>query len=140
MTEEYFKHTPPLEFIRDLRDIMRGGDNLTPERLNADILGLVESYLEAIERGDRLEAMVDRVSENLSNCVLLINPMYDLCQQIEVCGASVELTKAVTMASDIMHKLMDATGAQQLPPKRKQNEHLVMATDLCQQVETNGLE
>lgn len=69
------------------------------------------------ERADRLEKMVDRMSETISECVLLIWPMYDLCQQIEICGASEELTKAVTMASDIMHKLMDATGAKQLPPK-----------------------
>lgn len=69
------------------------------------------------ERGDRLEAMVDRMAGKLSECTLLIWPMYDLCQQIEICGASVELTKAVTMASDIMHKLMDATGNKQLPPK-----------------------
>src|SRR5574342_570013 len=70
------------------------------------------------ERADRLEAMVDRMAEQLSNCVLLIWPIYDLCQQIEICGASVELTKAVTMASDIMHKLMDATGVKQFPPKK----------------------
>jgi hypothetical protein len=69
------------------------------------------------ERADRLEGMVDRMSETISECVLLIWPLYDLCQQIEICGASVELTKAVTMASDIMHKLMDATGQKQLPRK-----------------------
>jgi hypothetical protein len=117
VSEEYFHHTSPLEFLRDLRDIMKGGDNLTPEKLNTDILGLVESYLEATERGDRLEVMVDRMSETISECVLLIRPMYDLCQQIEICGASVELTKAVTMAADIMHKLMVATGVKQLPPE-----------------------
>jgi DNA-binding transcriptional regulator GbsR (MarR family) len=76
-----------------------------------------ETEMTDAERGDRLEAVVDRMSEKLSDCVLLINPMYDLCQQIEICGASVELTKAVTMASDIMHKLMDATGVKQLPPR-----------------------
>lgn len=71
----------------------------------------------AEERADRLEAIVDRMSETISECVLLIRPLYDLVGQIEICGASTELTKAVTMAADIMHKLMAATGTKQLPPE-----------------------
>jgi hypothetical protein len=78
---------------------------------------LAYKVLDELDRAERLEAMVDRMSETTSECVLLIRPMYDLCQQIEICGASVELTKAVTMAGDVMHKLMDATGVQQLPPE-----------------------
>lgn len=73
--------------------------------------------VETRERGDRLEAMVDRMSEAIAECVLLIRPMYNLCGQIEKCGASVELTEAVTMADDIMRKLMKATGTKQLPPE-----------------------
>jgi hypothetical protein len=88
---------------------------------------LGQKYLEEViageiteaERADRLEAMIDRMSETISECVLLIRPMYDLCQQIEICGASVELTKAVSMAADIMHKLMAATGTKQLPLESK---------------------
>lgn len=77
----------------------------------------IDEEMTDAERADRLEAMVDRMSETISECVLLIWPMYDLTQQIEICGASVELTKAVTMSSDIMHKLMYATGQKQLPSK-----------------------
>ena len=79
----------------------------------------ISQEMPADERGDRLEAMIDRMSETISECVLLIRPMYDLIQQIEICGASVELTKAVTMAGDIKQKLMDATGVKQLPPEKK---------------------
>lgn len=82
----------------------------------AEFEQLVGERDNAIDRGDRLEAMVDRMSETISECVLLIRPMYELCLQIEKCGASEELTKAVTMASEILHKLMDATGTKQLPP------------------------
>jgi hypothetical protein len=69
------------------------------------------------ERAERLEAMIDRLSEKLADCTLLILPMYELCLQIEKCGASEELTKAVVMASDIQHKLMDALGIKQLPER-----------------------
>jgi hypothetical protein len=70
------------------------------------------------ERADRLEAMIDRMSEKLADCTLLILPMYELCLQIEKCGASEELTKAVVMASDIQRKLMDALDVKQLPTVR----------------------
>jgi hypothetical protein len=42
--EQYFLTTPPMEFIRDIRDIMQGGDNLAPEALIADIVGLLNNY------------------------------------------------------------------------------------------------
>ena len=35
----------------------------------------------------------------------LLRQCYDVMQQIEVCGASVELTKAVTMAGDLLHAI-----------------------------------
>lgn len=42
--DRYFLVTPPMEFIRDIRDIMSDGDNLTPERLVADIVDLLKNY------------------------------------------------------------------------------------------------
>jgi hypothetical protein len=71
------------------------------------------------ERGDRLEAMIDRMSETTSECVLLIVPMRELIIQIEKCGASEDLTKAVVMAAEIQQKLMMATGVKQLPAGTK---------------------
>ncbi len=74
------------------------------------------------ERADRLEAMLDRVADKLVNCTVLIRPVYDLCQQIESCGASEELTKASTMASDILHKLMDAVGVRNLAEAQRKEQ------------------
>lgn len=68
------------------------------------------------ERADRLEAMIDRMAGKLSDCTLLVLPMRELCLQIENCGGSEELTKASTMACDILHKLMDALEMKTLPP------------------------
>lgn len=41
---QYFLTTPPMEFIRDIRDIMSDGDNLAPEKLIADIVDLLKNY------------------------------------------------------------------------------------------------
>lgn len=40
----YFLITPPMEFIRDILDIMSDGDNLTPERLITDVVDLLKNY------------------------------------------------------------------------------------------------
>jgi hypothetical protein len=42
---EYLRDTPPLMFVEDLRDIMFDGDKLTPDRLVADVVKLIENYL-----------------------------------------------------------------------------------------------
>ncbi len=36
--DQYFLTTPPMEFIRDVRDVMQDGDNLAPDALVADIV------------------------------------------------------------------------------------------------------
>jgi hypothetical protein len=66
-------------------------------------------------RADRLEAMIDRMSEKLAGCTLLIVPIRELIMQIEKCGASEELTKAVVMANDISDQLMTALDVKQYP-------------------------
>ena len=43
--DQYFLVTPPMEFIRDIRDIMQDGDGLAPEALAADIVGLLNNYV-----------------------------------------------------------------------------------------------
>lgn len=50
---QYFLVTPPMEFIRDIRDIMSDGDNLTPEKLVADVVDLIENYIS--QRNQSLE-------------------------------------------------------------------------------------
>ena len=42
--DRYFLTTPPMEFIRDLRDVVKFGDNLSCDRLLADISDLLEKY------------------------------------------------------------------------------------------------
>ena len=44
---DYYKKTPPLEFIGDLYDIMKDGDCLAPEKLNADVVDMLGKYLSA---------------------------------------------------------------------------------------------
>lgn len=43
----YYKDTPPLEFIGDVYDIMKDGDCLSPEKLNADVVDMLGKYLSA---------------------------------------------------------------------------------------------
>lgn len=43
----YYKETPPLEFIGDMYDIMKNGDCLSPEKLNADVVDMLGKYLSA---------------------------------------------------------------------------------------------
>lgn len=69
------------------------------------------------ERIERLEGIVDRMADKLSDCVLLVYPLYELGQQIEICGASENLTKASTMVSDIRSKLMNTLGLKTLTDK-----------------------
>lgn len=54
---DYFSGTSPIDFIKDLHDIMQGGDNLSPERLVADVLDLANKYIEArsIQTDDNIE-------------------------------------------------------------------------------------
>lgn len=44
---DYYRETQPIEFIRDVYDIMRGGDCLSPEKLNADVVDMLGKYLSA---------------------------------------------------------------------------------------------
>jgi hypothetical protein len=44
---DYYKDTPPLEFIGDVYDIMKDGDCLSPEKLNADVVDMLRKYLSA---------------------------------------------------------------------------------------------
>lgn len=44
---DYYKDTPPLEFIGDVYDIMKDGDCLTPEKLKADVVDMLGKYLSA---------------------------------------------------------------------------------------------
>lgn len=43
--DKYFIETPPMEFIGDLYDIMYDGDNLSPEKLVAEIVDLLKNYI-----------------------------------------------------------------------------------------------
>ncbi|WP_060538576.1 crAss001_48 related protein [Pseudomonas sp. NBRC 111125] len=54
----------------------------------------------------------------------LIQQAYDVCQAIEACGASVELTNAVTKASNLMRAIDDfipvlPAGTESLPPHQQ---------------------
>lgn len=44
---DYYKDTTPLEFVGDLFDIMKDGDCLSPEKLNADVVDMLGKYLSA---------------------------------------------------------------------------------------------
>jgi len=44
---DYYKDTPPLEFIKDLYNIMKDGDSLAPEKLVADVVDMLAKYLAA---------------------------------------------------------------------------------------------
>jgi hypothetical protein len=43
--EVYFLHTPPMEFLRDVNEIIKGGDNLTPVSILGDVSRLIERYI-----------------------------------------------------------------------------------------------
>jgi len=49
MTDRYYEDTSPMEFIKDLQDIMKDGDNLAPEKLISDIVFMLNHYIEAQE-------------------------------------------------------------------------------------------
>jgi hypothetical protein len=44
---DYYKETPPLEFIGDVYDIMKDGDGLAPEKLVVDVVDMLGKYLSA---------------------------------------------------------------------------------------------
>ena len=44
---DYYNNTSPLEFISDVYDIMKDGDCLSPEKLNADVVDMLGKYLSA---------------------------------------------------------------------------------------------
>ena len=62
------------------------------------------------ERADRLEAMLDRTADTLSQVALLDHKLLELCWEIEKCGASEQLTKTVVMAGDIRAELREIVG------------------------------
>lgn len=41
----YYEDTPPIKFVSDVYDIMKDGDNLTPERLVKDVVDMLGKYL-----------------------------------------------------------------------------------------------
>jgi hypothetical protein len=45
MDDQYYLVTLPMEFIRDIRDIMQDGDNLAPETLIADVVSMLNGYI-----------------------------------------------------------------------------------------------
>ena len=40
-----YKDTDPIELVRDVYDIMRDGDGLSPEKLVADVVEMLREYL-----------------------------------------------------------------------------------------------
>jgi len=44
---DYYKDTPPLEFIKDLYNIMKDNDGLRLGTLVADVVNMLEKYLAA---------------------------------------------------------------------------------------------
>jgi hypothetical protein len=62
------------------------------------------------ERADRLEAMIDRMADKLSQIALLDHKLLELSWEIEKCGASEQLTKTVVMAGEIRSELREILG------------------------------
>jgi len=51
---DYYNNTSPLEFISDVYDIMKDGDCLSPEKLNADVVDMLGKYLSAQQSVQRI--------------------------------------------------------------------------------------
>lgn len=59
----YYKDTPPLEFIGDVYDIMKDGDCLSPEKLNADVVDMLGKYLSAQQNMHWTDGIVRRFKQ-----------------------------------------------------------------------------
>lgn len=79
----YNNDTPPLEFISDVYDIMKDGDNLPPEKLIADVVGMLKNYLSAQQSA---QPTGGNESQNLSvyshpSCIFNYCPNPDICRK-----------------------------------------------------------
>jgi len=116
--DRYFLVTPPMEFIRDIRDIMSDGDNLAPERLVADVVDLLKNYTsqhnqslewQFLELGWNVEKLPASAEETE-----IIIALGELRERVKAVEQGLHLTGGILPPSEPLSPLRHDTGIEYL--------------------------